>query len=67
MTNSTSTKFFETDSRKLEQFLYLHDIRHLSWRKNEDNMTVWKYENTQEVRRVVDEWREIVARRQQVN
>lgn len=67
MTQSANSNYFETDSRKLEQFLFLHDIRHLSWRKNADNMTVWKYENTDEVRRVVNEWREIVARRQRVN
>lgn len=67
MTNSTSTNYFETDSRKLEQFLFLHDIRYLSWGKNEDNMTVWRYNNTPEVRRVVNEWREIVKRRQRTN
>lgn len=60
MTNATT---FETNSRKLEQFLYLHDIFHLSWHKDEDNMTVWVYPNNKEVKRVVDEYREIVQRR----
>lgn len=56
--------FFETNSRKLEQFLYLHDIRHTSWHKDADNMTVWVYPDSEEVRHVVQEYREIVQRRQ---
>lgn len=63
MTQNTM-RTFETNSRKLEQFLYLHDIPHTSWHKDEDNMTVWVYPNTEEVRRVVGEYREIVQRRQ---
>ena len=55
---------FETNSRKLEQFLFMHDIRHLSWRKDEDNNTIWAYPDNEEVRRVVAEYRGIVAKRQ---
>jgi len=60
-----NTNTFETNSRKLEQFLFLHDIRHQSFYKNEDNMTVWVYPNNEEVREVVTEYRKIVSRRQQ--
>lgn len=60
-----SMNTFETNSRKLEQFLFVHDIRHLSFYKNEDNMTVWVYPDNEEVREVVGEYRRIVARRQQ--
>lgn len=64
MANSnTNNGIFETTSRKLEQFLYIHDIKHISWRKDADNMTVWAYPDTKEVRAVVSEWRQIVARR----
>ena len=63
MINHSST--FETDSRKLEQFLFLHDIRHNSFYKNADNMTVWVYPNNKEVREVVEEYRRIVAKRRE--
>lgn len=56
---------FETDSRKLEQFLFLHDIPHQSFYKNEDNMTVWVYPDNEEVREVVSEYRRIVSRRRE--
>lgn len=63
MTTAASNNIFETNSRKLEQFLYLHDIQHQSFYKNEDNMTVWVYPDNEEVREVVSEYRRIVSRR----
>ena len=55
---------FETSNRKLEQFLFVHDIRHSSWYKREsDNMTVWVYPDTAEVQNIVAEYREICRRR----
>lgn len=64
-----TTKNFETSSRKLEQFLFVHDIRHIGFYKNEDNMTVWQYPADSETMRVVEEFRAIQRRRQmkQVN
>lgn len=62
MTNFVANTF-ETNSRKLEQFLFLHDIHHISWRKDDDGMTVWEYPRTKDAVRVVDEYREIIARR----
>lgn len=56
---------FETTSRKLEQFFFAHDIRHLSFYKNKDGMTVWTYLLDEEGKRVLEEWRRIVARRNQ--
>lgn len=50
---------FTTRSRKLEQFLYVHDIHFLTWRKDIDGMTEWCYEPTKELFRVVNEWRDI--------
>lgn len=55
---------FETSSRKLEQFLFVHDIPYASFYKNEDNMTVWVYPMTAEVMEVVEEFRAIQRRRQ---
>lgn len=59
-----TTTIFETRNRKLEQFLFAHDIQHVGFRKDADGMTVWRYNNTPEAIRVVDEFREIQARRQ---
>ena len=59
-----TTKNFETSSRKLEQFLFIHDIHHIGLYKNEDNMTVWQYPYTEEVMEVVSEFRAIQRRRQ---
>ena len=54
---------FETSSRKLEQFLFVHDIFHQGWHKDVDGMTVWEYQETDELKRVVEEYRTIQARR----
>lgn len=63
----TTTNTFETNSRKLEQFLFLHDIHHSSWRKDDDGMTVWAYDLTPETQRVINEYRQIVAKRTKGN
>ena len=65
MMNTTSTPTFETNARKLEQFLFVHDIHHQSFYKDEDNMTVWVYPDSEELRDVVDEYRRICARRRE--
>ena len=65
ITASTTPHVFETNSRKLEQFLFLHDIQHQSFYKDEDNMTVWVYPDNEEVREVVSEYRRIVSRRRE--
>jgi len=54
---------FETASRKLEQFFFLHGIHHSGFYKNQDGLTVWMYLLDEEGKRVLEEWREIVARR----
>lgn len=56
---------FETASRKLENFFFAHDIFHCGFYKNQDGMTVWMYLLDEEGRRVLDEWRRIIARRNQ--
>ncbi len=56
---------FETTSRHLENFFLLHDIFHCGFYKNQDGMTVWKYSLDKDGWRVLEEWREIVARRNQ--
>ena len=54
---------FETRNRNLEQFLYVHEIRHIGFYKDNDHMTVWQYERTPELDRVVNEWCSIAQRR----
>ena len=56
---------FETTSRKLEQFFFMHDIRFISFYKNQDGMTVWSYLLDGEGMRVLEEYRRIIARRNQ--
>lgn len=53
-----------TRNRKLEQFLFLHGIDYIMVFKDEDGMTVWKYENTQETTYIVNEFRIAQQRRQ---
>ena len=59
----TMRKYFETTSRKLEQFFFLHGIRHSGQHKNTDGMNVWECYLDVEGRRVLEEWREIISRR----
>lgn len=58
---------FETTSRKLEQFFYIHDIRFISFYKNQDGYTIWTYLLDDEGRHVLEEWRRIVARRNRMS
>lgn len=44
----------KTANRKLENILWALGIHHLAWEKNEDNMTVWIYRDTPEVRMIRD-------------
>lgn len=55
------SKHFTTKNRKLEGFLYAHLIRPLEWRK-EDGWTVWEYEETEELLRVVREYMDMMTR-----
>lgn len=57
------TATFETTNRKLENFLYMHDVLFTSYRKGEDGMTVWTYTKNDELMRIVNEYKEIAQRR----
>lgn len=61
---ASSSHIFETSSRKLENFLYAHDIEAARFYKDIDGLTVWVYPDNEEVRECVDEYRRIVAKRQ---
>lgn len=52
-----------TRNRKLEQFLYLHGIDYVRCLKDEDGMTVWEYERTQEILYIVNEFKVAQERR----
>lgn len=62
MSNEGKMNVFETSNRKLEQFLFAHFIRHESWYKSDDEMTVWVYQDTPELRAVVAEYKELVSK-----
>ena len=57
MVNTITTK-----SRKLEQFFYAHGVTFLSFHKDDEGMTVWTYEDNEENRRIVDEFKIGLAR-----
>lgn len=52
-----------TKNRKLEQFFYVHGIDFMNCSRDEDGMTVWTYERTEENERIVEEFRTAVSRR----
>lgn len=53
---------FQTTSRRLEEFLHVHLIRWVSQDKDEYGDTQWTYEDTEELRRVVVEFKSIMKK-----
>lgn len=37
---------FTTSNRALEQYLFMHRIRHKTWHRDENGLTVWTYNTT---------------------
>ena len=56
---------FETCNRRLEQFLFVHDIRFSEWYRNNDGLTTWVYPDNAELREVVKEFRKLDERRRE--
>lgn len=55
----------EVRNRKLEQFLFLHGIDFIGCEKDPlDGMTVWTYEDNEENRRILEEFRLAIKRRE---
>ena len=54
----------EVRNRKIEQFLYLHGVDFTSQTKDQDGMTVWRYADTEETKRIIDEYFKALAIRQ---
>ena len=63
--NNAHMNTFETCNRRLEQFLFVHDIHFMEWYKNEDGLTCWVYPDNMEIRGVVEEFRKLDARRRE--
>ena len=53
-----------TTNRKLEQTLFNLGVHHLSWEKDEDNMTVWIYPNNEKVKQIFTWFREANQKKQ---
>jgi hypothetical protein len=51
-----------TKSRRLEQFFYLHGVNFISYDKDDEGMTVWEYEDNEENRHIVSEFKTALAR-----
>ena len=59
-----NSKIFETSSRKLEIFLFAHDIQHVSFYKNElDGLTVWQYAVDDYFVNVLREYKIVLSRK----
>lgn len=56
MTASNSPTTINIRNRRLEQFLYAHGIDFISCNKDDEDMTIWTYENTEEVKRIMKEF-----------
>lgn len=55
----------EVKNRKLEQFYFLHGVDFTNCRKDyEDGLTVWEYEDNEENRRILEEFRTAIRRRE---
>ena len=63
--NNVHMNIIETCNRRLEQFLFVHDIHFMEWYKNEDGLTCWVYPDNMEIRGVVEEFRKLDARRRE--
>ena len=52
-------------NRKLEQFYYAHGVDHVNTYKDlDEGLTVWEYENNEENRRILEEFRTAIRRRE---
>ena len=58
-----NTNVITTRSRKLEQFFYAHGVDFLSCGKDEEGMTIWTYEGTEENYNIVEAFKRGIARR----
>lgn len=58
---------YKVTSRKLEEFLHVHLIRWVSQDKDDFGETCWLYEDTDELRRVVHEYKTIVAKNRRLS
>ena len=55
--------YFETDSRGLEQFLFLHGVRFVRSYQDLAHRTVWVYRMDPFALGVVEEWKTVLERR----
>lgn len=53
-------KFYRTDNRGLEQFLYAHMIDFINLKRNDEDRCVWTYAVSNELKEIVEEFNEIV-------
>lgn len=53
-----------TKSRRLEQFFYAHGVDWKGSFYDDEGMPVWVYEDNEENRRIVDEFKTAIARRE---
>lgn len=53
-------------NRRLEQFYYAHGVDHVNTYKDlDEGLTVWEYEDNEENRRILEEFRTAIRRREE--
>lgn len=58
------SKVFRVRDKRLEQFLFCHDIFFVSSWRDEDGSMVWEYDDSPMLRSVLTEWKDIVYHRE---
>ena len=54
-----------TKNRRLEQFYFMHGIDYANFYKDmDDGLTVWEYDDNDENRRILEEFRTAIRRRE---
>ncbi len=58
--------YIEIRNRKAEQFMYAHAVDYTIMTKDPDGITVWLYDDTEENRRIVEEFISAQEKRQRM-
>ena len=55
-----------TRNRRLEQFYFAHGVDHInSYKDLDEGLTVWEYEDNEENRRILEEFKLAIRRREE--
>ena len=64
--NERQQPLYHVYDRRLEQFLFVHDIRFVNSFVSQDGVRVWEYEDTPYLQTVLGSWRIVLAHRERI-